>query len=94
MRLTYGLDPFEEIPPLQYFSGDDPIRFLAELGGNTYHPGYAVVNYEQIKSLREAGIVLNIWTVNDRNHMKRLVEAGVNGIMTDFPQILAQVLSE
>lgn len=93
-RLTYGLDPFGELPPLQYFSGENPVPFLAELGGSTYHPNYTVINHEQIKSLQKAGIAVNVWTVNDREHMKRLVEVGVNGIFTDFPQVLAQLLSE
>jgi len=93
-HLTYGFDPFGEIPRLQYFSGDDPVRFLTELGATTYHPNYLVVNRERIKALQQAGIALNIWTVNDREHMKRLIEVGVNGIITDFPQVLAQLLSE
>ena len=93
-RLSYGLDPFEDIPPSQYFPGDNPIPFLAELEATTYHPSYTIVNQEQIKLLQKAGIALNIWTVNNRQHMKRLVEAGVNGIITDFPQVLAEVLSE
>jgi len=93
-RLTYGFDPVGEIPRWQYFPGDDPIFFLAELGANTYHPSYNILNREQIKSLQDAGIVINIWTVNDPEHMKRLIEVGVNGIMTDFPHVLAQLLSE
>ena len=89
-----GLDPDEDISPWQYFSGDDPTPLLTELNDSTYHPFYPIINHEQIEALQEAGIAVNIWTVNDPNHLLRLVEAGVNGILTDYPQLLRQILSK
>jgi glycerophosphoryl diester phosphodiesterase len=34
------------------------------------------------------------WTVNQRADMLRLLDMGVDGIITDFPDVLADVLRE
>jgi glycerophosphoryl diester phosphodiesterase len=81
-----------ELSPLLYFDGTDPVSFLAALGSQIYHPYYAMLTDIGIKELRQAGLEVNLWTVNDRTHMARLVKAGVTGIITDFPQALSQVL--
>ena len=81
-----------ELSPLLYFDGTDPVSFLAGLGSKIYHPYYAMLTDTDIKELRQAGLAINLWTVNDRTHMARLVKAGVSGIITDFPQVLSQVL--
>ncbi len=47
---------------------------------------------EPIRSLRNAGIAVNVWTANDRVQMKALMEAGVSGIFTDFPNRLVELL--
>ena len=36
---------------------------------------------------------VQVWTVNDVDSMKRLLKLGVDGIMTDYPQRLIEVLS-
>jgi len=35
-----------------------------------------------------------VWTINDEAEMKRLVELGVDGIVSDRPSVLAEVLEE
>ena len=80
-----------ELSPLLYFDGTEPVSFLAALGSKTYHPYYAMLADTDIKGLRQAGLEVNLWTVNDRTHMARLVNSGVSGIITDFPQVLSQV---
>jgi len=90
----YGVSPDANNLPWQYFSGDNPASFLSTLNSRTYHPYYAMMSREQIKSLQNAGIAVNVWTVNDPTHMMRLVKAGTNGIITDYPQLLHRLLSD
>ena len=33
------------------------------------------------------------WTINDENQMRELIEKGVDGIMTDYPDVLRRVLT-
>jgi glycerophosphoryl diester phosphodiesterase len=35
-----------------------------------------------------------VWTVNEEDDMRRLLEYGVSGIFTDFPQRLHKILKE
>lgn len=41
-----------------------------------------------LAAARGAGLAVFVWTVNDQEQMKVLVDAGVAGIFTDFPQLL------
>jgi glycerophosphoryl diester phosphodiesterase len=82
-----------ELSPMLYFDGTDPVSFLAMVGSRAYHPYHAMLADIDIQELRQAGLAVNVWTVNDRTHLARLVNAGVTGIITDFPQILSQLLA-
>jgi glycerophosphoryl diester phosphodiesterase len=37
---------------------------------------------------------VQVWTVNDVKAMKRLLNLGVDGIMTDYPQRLMELLKK
>ena len=41
-------------------------------------------------SAKKKGIVIHVWTVNDRDEMKQLIDYGVDGIITDFPDRLVE----
>jgi glycerophosphoryl diester phosphodiesterase len=36
---------------------------------------------------------VQVWTVNDVNAMQRLLDLGVDGIMTDYPQRLLELIN-
>lgn len=40
---------------------------------------------ENIGLMKEKGIFFRIWTVNEKEHIQQLVNAGVRGIITDYP---------
>ncbi len=42
----------------------------------------------------DAGVTIHAWTVNDEEEMNRLLDAGVNKIITDRPSLLHDVLVE
>ncbi len=41
---------------------------------------------------RRRGLKLHVWTVNDENRMRQLVQIGVEGIFTDRPDVLLRLL--
>ena len=47
-----------------------------------------VVNRDFIKAAHERNLKVHVWTVNNADDMKRLIEMGVDGIMTDYPDRL------
>ena len=47
-----------------------------------------------IKRAHRRNIAVQYWTINDADEMRRLIELGCDCIMTDDPELLAQVLEE
>jgi glycerophosphoryl diester phosphodiesterase len=53
---------------------------------------FRLVTESFIKALHEKGIELHVWTVNREEDMRRLIDLGVDGIMSDDPALLMKVL--
>ena len=68
--------------------------YLSQLGASACNPKATVWSYKRMAQLQVNGVAFNVWTVNDDLTMRALVKTGVHGIITDFPQRLAQILSE
>lgn len=56
--------------------------------------GLEVVTPAFIRAMHARGIAVQVWTINDEAEMRRLVQMGVDGIITDYPDVLKKVLSE
>jgi glycerophosphoryl diester phosphodiesterase len=56
--------------------------------------GVTVVDRAFIDSAHAAGKHVHVWTVNERDEMERLLDMGVDGLVTDRPDILTEVLAE
>jgi glycerophosphoryl diester phosphodiesterase len=50
------------------------------------------VDRRLVSSVHRAGAHIHVWTVNEADDMRRLLELGVDGIMTDRPDVLNEVL--
>jgi glycerophosphoryl diester phosphodiesterase len=70
----------------------DPLKLMQELDAQAFHPGRNVTYAKQVQSLRSAGYPINVWTVNEEAEMRALIEMGVTGIITDFPQSMKALL--
>ncbi len=47
-----------------------------------------------IEAARRAGVEVHVWTIDDPHEMGRLLDMGVDGVMSDQPDLLRQVLAE
>ncbi|MCH2160564.1 MAG: glycerophosphodiester phosphodiesterase [Phycisphaerales bacterium] len=54
----------------------------------------AVVNEAFVAKVREAGLALHVWTVNDPDLARRMAALGVDSITTDVPRRTRTALSE
>lgn len=70
----------------------DPAALVKELGAEGYNPNYKHINARDVPALRAAGVDVYVWTVNDVNVMRGLIENNATGIITDFPQMLREEL--
>ena len=71
-----------------------PDELLRQLGAQAYHPRKTAVRPADISLLERQGFQVNVWNVNDQETMKTMIQAGVSGIFTDYPQLLTSVLAE
>jgi glycerophosphoryl diester phosphodiesterase len=55
-------------------------------------PQFRLASRELIAGVHDEELKVMAWTVNDEAEMKRLLSLGVDGIITDFPAVLAGVL--
>lgn len=47
-----------------------------------------------VETAHRRGVQVHVWTIDDRTEMARLLDLGVDGIMTDRPQVLKDLLVE
>ena len=52
---------------------------------SVYVPYYRLLTKKKIEDLHERGLKVFTWTVNDTEEMQKLVDWGVDSIITDFP---------
>jgi len=53
-----------------------------------------VVTPRFVRAAHRVNIPVHVWTVDDPDDMRRLLAWGVDGIQTDRPDLLADVLTE
>ena len=51
-----------------------------------------VVDRAFVDAAHASGAAVHVWTVDDEDSMERLVDLGVDGIVTDLPSVLSRVL--
>lgn len=56
------------------------------------HPEHTMVDARTMRWARRRGYRVNVWTVDDPDEMHRLIGLGVNGIITNVPDVLRDVL--
>ena len=53
-----------------------------------------IINKRFISAAHARNIAVHVWTINDRDEMDALIDLEVDGIFTDNPSLLQEVLKE
>ncbi|WP_421865841.1 glycerophosphodiester phosphodiesterase [Parvibaculum sp.] len=56
--------------------------------------GIPLVDRKLVERAHELGLQVHVWTIDDPDEMRRLIDAGVDGLMTDEPALMKTVLIE
>ncbi|MDT8368579.1 MAG: glycerophosphodiester phosphodiesterase family protein [Longimicrobiales bacterium] len=97
LRALAGLAP--ELPLVQLGEagiegGRDASEVMREIAewAIGWGPPHRVVTPERVEAAHAAGLVVHPYTVNDPARMRELLTSGVDGLFTDRPEVLLELL--
>lgn len=74
-------------------SHDNSVPHLVRAAGcGIWSPAFPDVDAAQVQAARSIGLKVIPWTVNDPSDMARLIDLGVDGLISDFPDIARAVM--
>ncbi|OEU47287.1 MAG: hypothetical protein BA862_13010 [Desulfobulbaceae bacterium S3730MH12] len=88
-----GPSPWTAGFDIDTFSGSIP-EMVKAAGGDIWSSHHRDVSSQSIKQAHRLGLQVKVWTVNDMDSMETLINMGVDGIITDYPDRLRQVLKK
>jgi len=65
----------------------EPWNYAAGFGTDALHAWHVVVTPEKVKRADQRGLVYFPYTINEAEEMKRVIRAGVAGVITDYPEL-------
>jgi glycerophosphoryl diester phosphodiesterase len=71
---------------------EDLIAGVAAGGHTALHPWDGFADERYLGLARDAGLEVNVWTVDDPERMRALVDLGVDGICTNVPDVARSVV--
>ena len=83
---TAGFDPAAR--------GGSLPRTIKDAGGAIWSPYFGDVTPELVAKSHGLGLKVVVWTVNKKDDIARLIDAGVDGIISDRPDLLREVAGE
>lgn len=91
--LCTGMGPDEMVGLLRAFDGE-AVAFQSQAAQipAVDFKGRPLATPEFVDVAHRHGIAVHVWTIDDPAEMHRLLDIGVDGIMTDRPQVLREVL--
>ena len=88
-QLQTALDPDSSVR----FTARELCRQVDDVGGDLLLQRYNWLSRELVDEIHTYNIPIWTWTVNDEHDMRAVIDFKVEGIMTDYPARLRQLLS-
>jgi len=93
--LCTGMGPEEMVGLIRAFQGEEvTFRSQAAQIPPVDLQGRLLATPELVAVAHAHGVVVHVWTIDDPDEMRTLLDAGVDGIMTDRPAVLREVFEE
>ncbi len=74
--------------------GIDVVSYCLRYGFNAIHPHFSEVTRELVDRCHENGLLVNTWTVNDEQDILKMIEYGVDNIITNDVRTGLRLLKE
>ena len=76
---------------LPFFETYELPKIIKSQGGKALHPYHKDITKKLVDISHQEDLPVNVWTVNEENDMLKMIEYGVDGIMTDYPLRLKEL---
>lgn len=63
-------------------------EWAEEFSAKAIHPHYSLLTESNVKKAKQAGLKVYTWTINDTEDIERVKAYDVDGIISDFPELL------
>ena len=70
-----------------------PGDYAKIVGAEAIHPYYITINSDSINNCKKNSILINAWTINNPEHIKEAVALGIDGVITNYPDIAKDIVS-
>ena len=67
---------------------------IKQAGGDVWSPFHRDLNRARVEDAQARGLKVIPWTSNDPESMEALIDMGVDGIITDYPDVLRAVMKQ
>ncbi|NHU85829.1 glycerophosphodiester phosphodiesterase [Kocuria sp. JC486] len=74
-------------------AGQNP-QEVARRGYDVWVPNHTIPSEDDIAEAHDLGLKVVPWTVNDASDMQRLMDWGVDGLITDYPWQLREIMAQ
>lgn len=73
----------------------EPEKYAAQLKADALHPALYNVQFPHIvEDCHNAGLRMHVWTVNEPDHIRLCLAAGVDSIITNYPDVVSTIISD
>lgn len=72
-----------ELDNIGWYAKENQVEF--------YHPGKKILSKEQVKECQRLGIRINVWTINKKKEIQKMIRWNVDGIITNYPDLAVKL---
>lgn len=69
-------------------------RMVKAAGGRIWSPYFADITEAKLKEAHDLGTTVVVWTVNEPGQIKKMLDLGVDGLISDRPDLVRQAMAE
>ena len=88
-KTIYNRSPWMSFLP--FYEDHELPKIIKSQGGKAWHPYQKDITKKLVDISHQEDLPINVWTVNKEYDMLKMIEYGVDGIMTDYPLRLMEL---